>query len=264
MLAQFFKKLCKQTHNDTKGIAFEEAEGPSGVVIVAVGDIHGQLLPLKRLLQKLKEKECAAQTRFIYVFLGDYIDRGPSSFGVVETLLEWSGDRTTTFLSGNHEAFMNEFIHDPVANKDWLQYGGLETLIDYNITLASLSPSSEILTKIRDQFLDNLPSTHKSFFNSLKLSFSTGDFMFAHAGVNPSIKLQDNQKKELLWIREPFLSHKGLYNKVIVHGHSITRDGKPDIRRNRVCLETGSYTRGTITALLIDGQRKTFINSKGN
>jgi serine/threonine protein phosphatase 1 len=245
-----------------KGVAYNHASIPAGAVIIAIGDIHGNLNALDKLLAKLRSDVIPDAKEILCIFLGDYIDRGQASKRVVERLIDWSDKHTTIFLQGNHEASLLQFLEDPVRGGNWLKHGGIETLIDYGVipTLGPYSPRETIA--LRDQLLLKLPKTHQAFFQNLNLFHSVGDYMFVHAGINPKVPIFDNNPLDLLWIREPFLKHRSLFEKVVIHGHTITPNGEPEIRRNRVGIDTGSYFNGIITAMIIQGDQKSFLSSK--
>ena len=258
----FFRQSSQHQRSNATSVSYDQACGPFGRTIIAIGDIHGQLSALEKLLKKISAENFDSNTEKIYVFLGDYIDRGPSSKGVIDRLLDWSSKHKTIFLKGNHEAIFLDFLEKPTSTGQWLSYGGLETLIDYGVIPEAGAKKHSDLFDLRERLLENLPESHLSFFNRLRLSYGSGDFMFVHAGVNPKIPVSDNTEEDLLWIRGHFLGHRGLFEKLIVHGHTITMDGRPEIKPNRVGIDTGSYVNGTITAMIIEGENKYFINSK--
>ncbi len=246
----------KSTNKPRPGITFEEARilGPDR--IVAIGDIHGRLDSLEILLEKLETTLLEKGDGLHFVLLGDYIDRGPSSCQVINKLLKWKYFGQSIFLMGNHERFLLNFLVDPIKFAEWLQYGGIETLISYQVFPKPGSQSQQQLISIKEELASKIPDAHLEFLKSLKLSYTSGDFMFVHAGVDPSIPLDKNPEEILLWIREPFLSYPKPLPKVIVHGHTISSNGIPEIRINRVGLDTGSYLNGKITAMAVAGAEK--------
>jgi serine/threonine protein phosphatase 1 len=201
----------------------------------AVGDIHGSLDKLKRLLARCDEHAGGRPGRF--VFLGDYIDRGPDAAGVVRLLrgLQSSRGDGVVALSGNHEAMALSVIDGASPAEFWLEQGGAETLASYGAV------------RPRD-----LPAEHIDWMRSLRLSYDDGRRFFVHAGVDPNRPLDAQDDEDLIWIREPFLSHQRDYGRLIVHGHTPLRDGVPDLRRNRLNLDTAAVYGGPLTAAVFD------------
>ncbi len=230
---------------------------PEGVRIYAIGDIHGQIGLLDSLLGRVQTHIAhnpIANT--ITVFLGDYVDRGPASRAVLERLIEYGSQRQSVFLKGNHEAFLIEFLREPRILDEWKKYGGVDTLLSYG-----LRPDSEALLKrqadIASEFWKVLPSTHRDFLIHLKASFVCGDYFFAHAGVRPGIALSAQEEADLLWIRADFLNHEKPFEKVVVHGHTPVT--QPEIRSNRINIDTGAYATGVLTCLALEADRLGFI-----
>jgi len=200
-----------------------------------VGDIHGSLAKLKDLVARCEEY--AAGAPLTYIFLGDYIDRGPDSAGVVRYLMELQSRRgpAAIALKGNHEGFLVD-VFDGVCPADvWLSQGGDATLRSYGVSRAQ-----------------DLPEAVLGWFRSLPLSYDDGRRFFVHAGVNPQLPLHAQQERDLIWIREPFLSDRRDYGRLIVHGHTPLQSGEPDLRPNRLNLDTGAVFGGPLTAALFE------------
>ena len=224
---------------------------PDGIRIYALGDIHGRSDLLKETFSVI-DTDIAKNpvSRPVEVFLGDYIDRGPDSAHTLDLLLERSLYRETVFLKGNHEAYLLEVLRDPTKLEDWRQFGGLQTLMSYGIQ-PSLNPDSAEQTNLISALLEVMPADHLQFLQSLKPSFECGDFYFVHAGVRPGIPLNEQQEHDLLWIRDEFLNSIENFGKFIVHGHTPVPE--PDIRPNRINIDTGAYATGNLTLLTIQG-----------
>jgi serine/threonine protein phosphatase 1 len=188
--------------------------------------------------------------RSIEVFLGDYVDRGPDSAQTLDLLLDRSLYRETVFLKGNHEAFFLEVLRDPGKLDDWRQFGGLQTLMSYGIQ-PSINPDASEQTDLIRALIEVMPNDHLRFLEGLKPTFVCGDFLFVHAGVRPGIPLKEQQEADLLWIRSEFLDSEEDFGKFIVHGHTPVRE--PDIRPNRINIDTGAYATGNLTLLTIEG-----------
>jgi serine/threonine protein phosphatase 1 len=224
---------------------------PDGIRIYAFGDIHGRSDLLKEMLTVI-DADIARNpvSRPIEVFLGDYVDRGPDSAHTLDLLLERSLYRETVFLKGNHEAFFLEVLRDPTKLEDWRQFGGLQTLMSYGIQ-PTLTPDAAEQANLIRALTEVMPGDHLKFLQDLKPSFVCGDYFFVHAGVRPGIPLNEQQENDLLWIRNEFLDSNENFGKYIVHGH--TPVGEPDIRPNRINIDTGAYATGNLTLLTIQG-----------
>jgi serine/threonine protein phosphatase 1 len=196
-----------------------------GLAIYAVGDIHGRLDLLTDLMARVAAdagRHPADQRRQL-VFLGDYIDRGTESRGVIDALLcpGWP-DFPRIFLMGNHEEAMLEFLDEQTDGVAWLTYGGLETLLSYGVAIKRLPTSVDSAAELREALRAAVPRGHVDFLRSCVLSHAEGDYVFVHAGVRPGRPLERQDRQDLLWIRDEFLRAPGaLPGKVVVHGHTI-------------------------------------------
>ena len=226
-------------------------ELPEGIRVYAFGDIHGRADLLSEMFTVI-DADLARNpiSRSVEVFLGDYIDRGPNSAITLDLLIERSLYRETVFLKGNHEAYFLEVLRDPSKVETWRQFGGLQTLMSYGIQ-PSLSPDAPEQADLISALLEVMPVDHLSFLQSLRPSFVCGDYFFVHAGVRPGIPLKEQQEADLLWIRNEFLDSNENFGKFIVHGHTPVR--APDIRANRINIDTGAYATGNLTLLTIQG-----------
>ena len=230
---------------------------PEGVRVYAIGDIHGQIELLDSLLGRIETHIAHNPIRKPkIVFLGDYVDRGPASRTVLDRLIAYGGRREAIFLKGNHEATLLSFFREPRILDEWRKYGGVETLLSYG-----LKPDSDALLKrqavLATEFWSALPASHRDFLFNLRNSFVCGDYYFVHAGVRPGIALNAQDEADLLWIRGDFLDHEKDFEKMIVHGH--TPVSQPDIRSNRINIDTGAYATGVLTCLTIEADRLDFI-----
>ena len=224
---------------------------PDGLRIYAIGDVHGRADLLQSLLTVIDvDLDRSAPERAIQVFLGDYIDRGPDSRGVLDILMRRCRSYETVCLKGNHEAFLLEVLKDPSRLQDWRHYGGLLTLLSYGVT-PTVNPNPEQQVELIDALERALPPEHKAFIERLPTSFTCGDFFFVHAGVRPGIPLDRQREQDLLWIRDEFLNSEDKFGKYIVHGHTPVNN--PDIRPNRINIDTGAYATGNLTLLSIQG-----------
>jgi serine/threonine protein phosphatase 1 len=224
---------------------------PDGIRIYAISDIHGCADLLRQMFTVIdRDLTTIGSMRAIHVFLGDYIDRGPDSRRTIDLLVERGRKHESVFLKGNHEAFLFDVLRDPSRLQDWRQYGGLQTLASYGLR-PSLNPDAAEQAELIGQFALTIPPHQRHFFDNLRLRFVCGDFFFVHAGIRPGVALAKQQERDLLWIREDFLVSEQRFGKYIVHGHTPVR--APDIRPNRVNIDTGAYATGNLTLLAIQG-----------
>ena len=175
--------------------------------VYAIGDIHGELRALRRLITECERD--ADGRPMMFVFIGDYIDRGPDSRGVVDYIMNLQSRLAANAicLMGNHEALALSAIDD-LETENWILNGGDMTLRSYDVSSAL-----------------ELPAAHVAWLRSLRLTFDDGLRFFVHAGINPARPLDRQDRHDLLWIREPFLSIQHDYGRLIVHGHTPTRTG---------------------------------------
>jgi serine/threonine protein phosphatase 1 len=230
---------------------------PDDTRIYAVGDVHGRADLLQPLLARI-DADLAANpvAQSVEVFLGDYIDRGPRSRQVLDLLIERRARHMMLCLKGNHETYAAEFLRNPAIWSDWKNLGGANTLLSYDVSPAR-GDDRQALQDTAMAFRQALPDSHHRFLNGLALSFTCGDFFFVHAGVRPGIPLRQQRQEDLLWIREDFLLHEGDFGKVVVHGHTPAKE--PDVRANRINVDTGAYATGRLTCLVLEDDQMRFI-----
>jgi diadenosine tetraphosphatase ApaH/serine/threonine PP2A family protein phosphatase len=222
-----------------------------GVRIYAIGDIHGRADLLARLLTIIDADIAArAPRRILLILIGDYVDRGPSSRGVVDLILRRQASFELIALKGNHDTYPLRLMKRPSVFAEWRSLGGIETLMSYGLE-PKFSMNETELNKFVNTLKDTIPVSHIEFFSRLVPSFSFGDFFFAHAGVRPQVTLDRQREDDLLWIRDEFLDYEGHFDKMIVHGH--TPVDEIDYRTNRINIDTGAYATGRLSALVIEG-----------
>lgn len=227
---------------------------PPGQRVYAVGDVHGCLDRLEAIHQliagDLAERPVPAPT---LVHLGDYVDRGPDSAGVVAKLAAGPPIRgmPTINLMGNHEQMMLAAIAlgETEAVELWLANGGLDSLLSWKV------PRSARPT----EWPRYLPVAHLLFMRDLTASHAAGGYLFAHAGIRPGVPLDRQSRHDLMWIREPFLSSKDDFGAVVVHGHTPRHE--PTIRPNRIGIDTGAVMGGVLTCLVLEDDRLGFITA---
>jgi serine/threonine protein phosphatase 1 len=231
-----------------------------GVRIYAVGDVHGCNFVLQHLVALIDAHLMTFPSRRpILVFLGDYVDRGPDSRQVIDQLISLRQHREAIFLKGNHETYLLEFLERPTILTKWIHFGGLDTLRSYGLNSANnFDPEEqESLASALRVALD--ATGHLQFLDGLQTSFVCEDFFFVHAGVRPGIPLDRQSEEDLLWIREDFLHYDGDFGKIVVHGH--TPVPQPEVRSNRINIDTGAYATGRLTCLVIERDNMRFISS---
>jgi serine/threonine protein phosphatase 1 len=225
---------------------------PEGIRIYAIGDVHGRADLLERVFTRIDAHIAAHPVvRPIQVLVGDYIDRGPDSRGVLDRLIKRAKTNEMVLLKGNHETLVFEFLRNPSMLQSWSQLGGLETLMSYGLS-PSLNADALTQKKLAIALQAALPKSHLNFLGSLQSSFSCGEFFFAHAGVRPRVPLEKQRDEDLLWIRDDFLLYEEEFGKIVVHGHTPVRE--VDIRPNRINIDTGAYATGHLTCLVIQDE----------
>jgi serine/threonine protein phosphatase 1 len=222
-----------------------------------IGDIHGRSDLLDRMVDEINRDigrfgDCECLT----ITLGDYVDRGPDSRGVLDRLSRNPFPTRYVALKGNHEALFEAFLNQPSVADHWRSLGGLETLQSYGVSVNKLMLGKGFEEAAR-ALSAALPKAHRVFLASLKTHISTGAYFFCHAGVRPSIPLDRQSVNDLLWIRDEFLNSEQDYGKMIIHGHSPNE--WPQVRRNRVNIDTGAFATGRLTCLVIDGDQSRFL-----
>lgn len=230
---------------------------PVGSRVYAIGDIHGRADLLERLLATIEDDaSSSAATRRVVVFLGDYVDRGPQSRRVVERLMAGPPPGFSwVCLRGNHEDSMLRFMDDEQIAQSWLRNGGLATIQDY----ADGQPTGETLDELRATFARTVPRDHLEFMEGLPLRHVEGRYVFVHAGLRPGRALAAQTGRDMMWIRDEFLLSNASFGHVVVHGHTIS--GEPEIRPNRIGIDTGAYASGRLTALVLEGKARRFLST---
>lgn len=241
------------------GIHFRDAAGPPGMRLYAIGDVHGCFDLLTDLHEQIRaeiDAERPEDWRIIHV--GDYVDRGPDSRGVIDFL--WratTGDPRMIALAGNHDVGLLDFMADPQPEGLFAGNGGAETARSYGVSPDFTTRSGAQRTA--DGLRAAMPQAHVEFLGGLPRSASFGDFFFCHAGVRPGVALDRQDPQDLIWIRERFLNWPGLYEKIVVHGH--TPANPPELLPNRINVDTGAFKSGVLTALAVNGGEKRILQA---
>ena len=227
----------------------------------AIGDVHGRLDLLVELLAQIEADNARRSPAKTYVvFLGDLVDRGPDSRGVIE-LLANSPPRfaRNIFLKGNHEEFFTRVLDgDDAVVQHWLTYGGTECAESYGLGSGWMLNADA--AQIRDRLIAEVPPDHKEFLDGLADSFPFGDYLFVHAGIRPGVELAEQASRVLRWIREGFLDDRTDHGVIVVHGHTIVE--RPEEHSNRIAVDTGAYRSGTLTAIGLEGTERWFLEAR--
>ena len=233
---------------------------PRGHRAYAVGDVHGRLDLLNKLLARIERDAARSPARRTsLIFVGDLIDRGPDSRGVVERLRAYRHDRIRAhFLAGNHEEVLLRLLAgERGILTSWLQFGGAECLKSYGCDPAELAGKSESsgLQLVKQA----IPESHSSFIGGFGDTLTFGDYLFVHAGIRPGVDLSLQSQSDLRWIRSPFLEDDSDHGMVVVHGHTIN----PEVveRPNRIGIDTGAYRTNVLTALALEGEARWVLNT---
>jgi serine/threonine protein phosphatase 1 len=237
----------------------EPASIPAGQRVYAIGDIHGMADLLRTLLTKIQSdiaEHPEAEARL--VFLGDYVDRGSDSKGVLDYLLSDPVAAPSTYLMGNHEELMLQFLEDPEVAEQWRHLGGLETLHSYGVDIAEVLRGRGY-EHARNELADRLPEDHLRFLQDLQSSTEYGDYFFCHAGVRPGVSLAQQERSDLLWTRDEFLSSEEGFEKVVVHGHSPCEEVY--VGGNRINVDTGAYATQRLSAVCLFETERQVISS---
>lgn len=232
---------------------------PPGQRIYAVGDIHGRLDLLEALLALIEgDARHRGPTETLMVFLGDLVDRGPDSRGVVERLMNYARETPSRFLMGNHEeVFLRAAQGDLKALRFLLRIGGRATIMSYGIDERQYRALD--FEDLGQLLSEKVPESHVAFLSAFEEMIEIGDYLFVHAGIRPGVDLAAQSVSDLRWIRGDFLSHRDSFGKLVVHGHSITEN--IDVRTNRIGIDTGAYESGRLTAIGLEGAERWFLST---
>lgn len=237
-----------------------DARLPQGMRVYAIGDIHGcvdRLLALQAAIAADLESRPATDHRLVYC--GDYVDRGPQSAAVLGLLAGQAGsDSRIVCLYGNHEEELEGFCADPARwGKHWLRCGGDTTLHSYGIDVTEYGPDELALDRLSADFAAAFPAEHRAFVAACPRLVRFGDFVFVHAGIRPGVGIDHQDPHDLTWIREPFLSDPREHGVVVVHGH--TPVDAPDVRANRINIDTGAVYGGALSCVVIEASAIRFL-----
>jgi serine/threonine protein phosphatase 1 len=231
---------------------------PHGQRIYAIGDVHGRADLLRRMLQAITTDIAARPvSNPLTICLGDYVDRGAESREVIELLISASRSTNLVCLKGNHEQLMLSIVGGEQSRaSSWMRMGAAETLRSYGVGAAPLRDRSSRVEAC-SRLVASLPHAHLAFLQALQPSATFGDYFFCHAGVRPGVPLTQQAEEDLLWIRGKFLECDDEHGKVIVHGHTPVQS--PDVRSNRINIDTGAYLTDRLTCLVLEEAERFFL-----
>lgn len=227
--------------------------------VYAVGDIHGRLDLLRELYARIDRDSDDADGASTIVFLGDYVDRGPDSAGVIDFLLNEVDPRfSPVFLKGNHEDLWRRFLDQPELGPTWFATGGVMTVVSYGIR-EGLAGQSADFAAIAARLRDAMPPAHHAFLDGLEFNHRSGDYVFAHAGIRPRVPVDRQDPEDLMWIRREFLSATEFGGLCVVHGHSQVAEAV-DLP-HRIAVDTGAYHSGRLTCAVLEGDTRRFLST---
>ncbi len=255
-------KLTRKKPEATKPSAVADApvaSVPDGHRIYAIGDIHGRADLLDSIAREIEaDLSSAPVATASAVFLGDYVDRGPHSSQVLERLAHRDFPVPFVALRGNHEQMLLNFLADPAFLSTWRQFGGLEALHSFGVDLRDAREGRDY-ERAHAELVEAMSPEVRAFLEQTPTSFQAGDYFFCHAGVRPNVPLASQVDKDLMWIRDDFLRSPAYHGKIVIHGH--TPVDEPDLRPNRINIDTGAYVSGRLTSLVLEGQSRRFLST---
>jgi serine/threonine protein phosphatase 1 len=234
------------------------ASVPPGQRIYAVGDIHGRRDLFEKLIEAIEEDDrTASLTDTTVILLGDLVDRGPDSAGVLERARDWQQQRHVRILAGNHEEMFLESFESEQVLRHFLRHGGRETVLSFGLEPELFRTAS--LEEVQALMDVAVPHDIRAFVRGFEDTIEVGDYLFVHAGIDPSRPIEGQSPDTLRWIREPFLSHSEPFPKVVVHGHTIHEEVQD--RGNRIGIDTGAFASGRLTALVLEGTQRRYLET---
>ncbi len=231
---------------------------PAGCRAYAVGDVHGRADLFTALIAAVDADDAGREpARTTVVLLGDLVDRGPDSAGVIALARGWHSRRPVRALMGNHEEMFLEALENEEVLRQFLRFGGRETVLSYPIdpvtyTAANLSETQALMRAA-------VPAEDLAYLRAMEDMVAIGDYLFVHAGIRPGVPLDQQRTGDLRWIREPFTSHRESFGPVVVYGHTIYE--RPEIGSNRIGIDTGAYQSGRLTAIGLEGTNRWLIEA---
>lgn len=231
---------------------------PEGERYYVIGDIHGRDDLFAALIQAIESDDAKlgpADTTVI--LLGDLVDRGPDSAGVIDRAIDWGHSRKVRYLAGNHEEMFLGSFEDTGMLRHFVKHGGRETILSYGIDRERYNSLN--IDELQAELPHLVPRAHRDFLNDFEEIIVAGDYAFVHAGIDPSKGVDEQTRHDMLWIRDRFLRHDAPYSHIIVHGHTIFDDVCDN--GNRIGIDTGAYRSGRLTALILEGDTRRWLST---
>ncbi len=223
-----------------------------------IGDVHGRRDLFEALIEAVERDDRArGPARTTIVLLGDLVDRGPDSAGVVERAMRWQQAREVVLLAGNHEEMFLQSFEDTGVLRHFLRHGGRQTVLSYGVPREDYDQAS--YEELQELMRAAVPAAHLAFLSAARDHLVAGDYLFVHAGIAPGVPIDQQERHHLRWIREPFLEHAAPHPHMVVHGHTIT--DAVDARANRIGIDTGAYRTGRLTALVLEGTERRYLQT---
>ncbi|MHA7819279.1 MAG: metallophosphoesterase family protein [Erythrobacter sp.] len=234
---------------------------PEGTRWYVIGDIHGRRDLFEAMIDAIEaddQQRSSAESHV--VLLGDLVDRGPDSAGVVKKARKWQKKRSVRILAGNHEEMMLGAFEKPEVLRHFLKHGGRETILSYGLS------KKQFNSMTLDELFEMLPSlisqSERDYIADFEEIIIAGDYLFVHAGIDPNLPLDQQNRRDMLWIRDRFLNHEGPLDKVVVHGHTIFE--RVMDCGNRIGIDTGAFRSGVLTALVLEADQRRVIQVSQN
>ena len=244
-----------------RGNALPQPAVPAGTRIYAIGDIHGRRDLFEDLVALIEADDAArgaAQTTI--VLLGDLIDRGPDSAGVLDAVIALKARRALRVIAGNHEEMLLAGFERREVLRAFITYGGRETLLSYGLDRETFNEAT--LGELQAMLPALVPKRHLAFIREMENQVRCGDYLFVHAGIRPGVGLELQRLSDLRWIRSEFLEDKRDHGVIVIHGHTIA--DAVDERSNRIGIDTGAYASGVLTAIGLEGTERWFLSTRGD
>jgi serine/threonine protein phosphatase 1 len=231
---------------------------PDGERYYLIGDIHGRLDLFQAMVAAIEDDDASRDSSETHVvLLGDLVDRGPDSAGVVALARHWQDQRNVRVLAGNHEQMMLDAFEKPEILRHFLKHGGRETVLSYGLSKKQFNAMT--LEELFAALPQLISQTERDYISSFEEYIIAGDYLFVHAGIDPAVPIAEQKRTDLLWIRDRFLSHEGPLDKVVVHGHTIFN--KVMDCGNRIGIDTGAFRSGVLSALVLEGDQRRIIQT---
>lgn len=243
-----------------KPVTFPEAAGPEGLRLYAIGDVHGRADLLTRMHGLIRADLADNPVHdWRIIHLGDYVDRGPASKEVLNFLIEArEKDERNLVLAGNHDVSFLDFLALAEPDGVFANNGGRETALSYGVEIDFRDPQS--VDEGYVALSGAVPQAHVEFIRHMPRALAFGDFFFCHAGIRPGVPLDRQDPEDLIWIRRAFLDWKEPFEKVVIHGHTPLET--IEVRPNRVDVDTFAWRSGRLSAIVIEGAAKRFIEAR--